>query len=347
MTPIRLLSVTTVAAGASLLGDAAFAWGNEGHEIVATIALHYMTAPTASAVKALLAKDTSTLTGHTIAAEATWADAYRSSSTAAYNETHNWHFADIEVPGGTLQAACFDFPPLPAGTAASAGPANDCHVDKIKEDVAELGPSSQAAVAEQVLALKYILHFVGDQHQPLHSADENDAGGNSKKVSATGLGSGNLHAFWDTQFVASYGSSYASVATKLEAAITKANFAAWYSGTPEAWAEDANSFAVSTAYGMLPKVNKSGVYVLPASYVTAAEDVVGSTTRTARCPTSRRARWRSHRPTSRFLTRRSSPTTCATTPSSTPAVPIGKEPPKVCEVPGSTFPLPLRGRGTG
>jgi hypothetical protein len=264
-----------VAIAAPALTGSAFAWGNEGHEIVATIAQHYLTAKTAAAVSALLAHDASKLTAHTIAAEATWADAWRASSTAAYNETHNWHFADIEVPGGTLKAACFDFPALPAGTAASAGPPNDCHVDKIGEDRAELGPASTATVAEQVLALKFLLHFVGDEHQPLHSADAMDAGGNNKKVSSSKLGSGNLHAFWDTQFVASYGTSYATVATKLEAAITKADFTAWYAGAPADWANDANTFAVSTAYGMLPKPDSSGVYVLPATYVTAAEEVVG------------------------------------------------------------------------
>ena len=253
-----------VAIALSALTGSALGWGNEGHEIVATIAQHYLTAPTAAAVAALLAQDTST-----------WADAYRASSTAAYNATHNWHFADIEIPGGSLQAACFGFPQLPAGTAASAGPADDCHVDKIGEDIAELGPASAAPAAEQVVALKYILHFVGDEHQPLHSADEMDAGGNSKNVSASTLGSGTLHGFWDTQFVASYGTSYATVATKLEAAITKADFATWYAGTPADWANEANAFAVSTAYGMLPKPNSKAVYVLPPAYVTAAENVVG------------------------------------------------------------------------
>lgn len=129
------------------------AWGNEGHQVVATIAQHYLTTKTLAAVNALIAQDTSTMTAHNIAAEATWADAYRASSPAARAATHNGHFADIEVPGGTLQAACFGFPPLPTGTPASAGPANDCHVDKIAESAAELGPGSNAAAAEQVLAL--------------------------------------------------------------------------------------------------------------------------------------------------------------------------------------------------
>ena len=275
----RLQRYVLQACGTALFAVAAapaFGWGNEGHEVVATIAEHYLTKTTAAAVDALLAQDTSNkLTAHSIAAEATWADAYRASSTAAYNATHNWHFADIEVPGGTLAMACFNYPPLPAGTPASGGPSQDCHVDKIKEDVSELGPASTVAVSEQILALKYVLHFVGDEHQPLHSADESDAGGSSKNVSAAKLGSGTLHGFWDTQFVASFGTVYTSVASKLEAAISKDDFTTWYAGTPADWANETNTFAVSTAYGMLPKPNSKNVYVLPASYVTAAEDVVG------------------------------------------------------------------------
>jgi hypothetical protein len=43
------------------------------------------------------------------------------------------------------------------------------------------------------VALKFLLHFVGDLHQPLHSADDNDRGGNGKKVSANTFKAGNLH----------------------------------------------------------------------------------------------------------------------------------------------------------
>lgn len=253
----------------------AFAWGNEGHQVVATIAQRYLTARTTAAVNALLAKDSSTLTAHTIAAEATWADAYRASSTAAYQATHQWHYADIELQGGSLQAACFGFPALPAGTVASQGPARDCHVDKVVEMAAELAARSTASTAEKVLALKFLLHLVGDLHQPLHTADAKDAGGNAKQVSAAKLGKGSLHQFWDTQFVGSYGTNYATVAGRLQASIGKVQFTSWYGGDPKAWADEAHRVAVTTAYGPLPAPDASGVYVLDARYVDAAEAAVG------------------------------------------------------------------------
>ncbi|WLA46706.1 MULTISPECIES: S1/P1 nuclease [Bradyrhizobium] len=73
-------------------------------------------------------------------------------------------------------------------------------VDKSQQFAAELA-NPATDVEEQVAALKFLLHFVGDVHQPLHSSDDHDRGGNAKRVSATGLSAGNLHHFWDTEFV--------------------------------------------------------------------------------------------------------------------------------------------------
>lgn len=70
---------------------------------------------------------------------------------------------------------------------ASDGPAADCVVDKIQEFAAKLGnPGTDPE--EQVVALTFLLHFVGD---PLHSSDDNDRGGDDKKVSANGFKAGN------------------------------------------------------------------------------------------------------------------------------------------------------------
>lgn len=264
-----------VTGGVALLGlvaaGPALAWGNEGHEVVALIAQGYLTPKTLAAVNALLAQDDSPLTAHTLPAAATWADAFRASSSAAYTATHQWHFADIALHGGTLSIACFGFPALPAGAPASAGPARDCHVDKINEATAELKAGSSASTAEKILALKYLLHFVGDLHQPLHSSNDHDSGGNAKNVSAATLGTGNLHSFWDTHFVALSGTQADALASQLKGALGLAAFNGWYRGTPNAWAEETYALAVSTVYGSLPAPNAAGVYELPASYVQAAQ----------------------------------------------------------------------------
>jgi hypothetical protein len=66
---------------------AAFAWGDDGHKVVALIAEHYLTPTAKRQVDALLAADTDNLTAHDIASEATWADKYRN----AHRETSSWH----------------------------------------------------------------------------------------------------------------------------------------------------------------------------------------------------------------------------------------------------------------
>lgn len=265
----RITALLVAAFPMIVSAPSAHAWGDEGHEVVALIASHYMTPAVLQKVNALLATDTSGLTATDLASEATWADYYRDSdrntTKVHYNETHNWHFADIEVPGGTLAAACYNFPAL-NGQPASNSAANDCSVDKITEFAAEL-KSPSTSPAERLMALQFLLHFVGDLHQPLHSADENDLGGNSKSVTATGIAAGSLHHYWDTPFVEQISTNATTAANTLIAGITATQAQQWASGTPSAWATEANAIAASTAYGALPKPSSSGVYKLSATYV--------------------------------------------------------------------------------
>jgi hypothetical protein len=246
-----------------------FAWGDEGHEVVATIANHYLTSQTRDAVNAILATDTSGLTATDIASEATWADRYRTSH--AY--TANWHYVDTEISTGDIDAACFGHPPLPANTVASQGPAQACVVDKINQFVTEL-QAPDTSDAERLLALQFVLHFVGDEHQPLHSSDDNDEGGNEKKVSATGIKSSNLHSYWDTAFVQQLGTSAADVANTLIQQITSSDIASWQTQTPRDWSLEAFDVAKRDSYGLLPAPNSKGTYVLSSDYVnTATNDV--------------------------------------------------------------------------
>jgi S1/P1 Nuclease len=131
-------------------------------------------------VTTLLAADTDSLTRHDIASEATWADKYRDSdrdtTRIRYQATWRWHFVDIELSQPDLVAPCFGHPPLPPGVSASKGPPQACVVDKINQFAAELGDPATGA-SEHLLALKFLLHFVGDLHQPLHAAADHDAGG--------------------------------------------------------------------------------------------------------------------------------------------------------------------------
>ena len=206
------------------LTEPARAWGDEGHEVIGLIADHYLEPAVRAKVIAILAGDTSHLTSSTqIDQEATWADKFRDSDRNTtkihYNQTHNWHFVDLELDGPNLQAACFRRPSPPKLSDASLGSADACVVDKIDEFTVELA-SSTTAEQERRFALEFLLHFIGDVHQPLHAGDDHDRGGNLKFVTAPGIAPNNLHHDWDTEFVARLGGNAAAVAQQLIAAIT-------------------------------------------------------------------------------------------------------------------------------
>ncbi len=89
------------------------------------------------------------------------------------------------------------------------------------------------------MALKFLLHFMADLHQPLHSTDDNDRRGNSKKVSADTIRAGTLHHYWDTEFVALLETNAKAIASDLIAHITRDQVHEWQVGTPAEWANEA------------------------------------------------------------------------------------------------------------
>ncbi len=256
------------------LPQKAAAWGDEGHEVVALVAQSFLDPDVRKKVNALLAADTDNLTAHDIASAATWADRFRDANIGGSRaRTRQWHFTDIEITAPDLNKACFNHPAIPAGAVASEGPANDCVVDKINQFADELA-DPKTDQEEQVIALKFLLHFVGDLHQPLHSSDDNDRGGNDKKVSANTLKAGNLHHYWDTEFVGLLETDAKSIASDLIGHITPNQVKDWQKGTPADWATEAFYVAKADAYGALPEPSSRGSYRLSDDYVTAATDDV-------------------------------------------------------------------------
>jgi nuclease S1 len=263
-------------AAITFLGFAAWsnpvrAWGDNGHVVIALIAQSRLDPVARKNVDALLAADTDTLTEPNIAAAAIWADKYRDSDRhGARQNTRMWHFVDLELTAPDLDQACFGHPVLPPGKPASTGPAQDCVVDKIDQFAAELA-NPATATAERILALKFLLHFVGDVHQPLHAADDHDRGGNDKRVSASGVRAATLHHFWDSEFVWQIGPNPQQIATQLAAHISAGASSAWSKGRPSDWAMETFRIAKDDAYGRLPPPNTHGKTRLTAAYFAMAD----------------------------------------------------------------------------
>lgn len=256
----------------------ALAWGDEGHRIVARIAEPLLTPAARATVDALLAADTDTLTPPDFASRATWADKWRDSdrngSKQRYTATEQWHFVDMELDAPDLRTACFGFPTLPAGTPASAGPAQDCVVDKVEEFERELADRGRPQ-AERILALKFLEHFVGDLHQPLHASDHHDRGGNDVMVLFDRRRvASRLHAFWDTSVVQLLGRDEQALASDLSNAYAGER-AAWSAGTPATWAQESFQAARGVAYAFPPETESdehgTPAHRLSANYEAKAE----------------------------------------------------------------------------
>jgi S1/P1 Nuclease len=258
------LAATTLA-----IASPAAAWGDLGHEVTALLAYRHLTPAARAKVDALLASDTDTLTAPDFASRATWADKYRN----GHRETAAWHFVDIEIDHPDLASACFGFPALAPGQAASQGPAQDCVVDKIEEFEAELANPATAS-AERVLALKFLIHFVGDLHQPLHASDHDDRGGNCIGLEPSPDGyARNLHAYWDTGAVEALGASARDIAARLDGRITLAMAREWSRGGARDWAMESFRLAQSDAYKLpaRPICGQHGSIALSADYQAMAQ----------------------------------------------------------------------------
>ncbi len=262
---------------ASAISSSAMAWDDGGHQIVALIADHYMLPPVREKVRAMLAADGDTLTGHDIASAATWADKYRDgdqdTTKIHYNQTYRWHMADISAGRPNVPKACFGQPRLAAGTLASQGPAEACVIDKINQFAAELGDPRLTA-AERVIALKYLLNLVGDVHQPLNVVDESDSHGRGLMVAAKFITPGDLYGYWNNAFVTRLGMDPAEVAQQIIKDITPAEQRQWSTSTPQLWALDAHQIGVDRAFGMEYTLDAQGNRTLTDAYVDTAVKTV-------------------------------------------------------------------------
>ena len=242
-----------------LTGSQAHAWGDLGHEVTALIAYRHLVPTARAALDDLLASDTDTLTAGDFASRTTWADKYRN----AHRETAAWHFVDIEIDQPDLKDACFGFPALSPKQWASEGPAQDCVVNKIDEFSAEL-KSPSTPPAERLLALKFLIHFVGDLHQPLHAADHRDRGGNCVALSPPQGAQNNLHAYWDVTVVNALGQSAAQIADQLDAHLSAGDIKDWTAGSPQSWAMDTFEIGRRNAYALpsMPTCQSGGSVAL-------------------------------------------------------------------------------------
>lgn len=157
----------------------ALAWGPRGHSLVASLANDALTPAARSEIARLLADDP----GQDLAGIASWADELRERDPTLGRRSARWHYVNL------AENDChYD--------ATRDCPGGDCVVEAIRVQTAILADHDQSLEARRQ-ALKFVVHFIGDVHQPLHAGYAHDKGGNTFQVNLDGKGS-NLHRLWDS-----------------------------------------------------------------------------------------------------------------------------------------------------
>jgi hypothetical protein len=261
------------AAVVSLLAafSTAWAWGQEGHATIAFIAQNFVSAATQTWAQGILDDTSSTY----MASIASWADDFRSTTAGAFSAP--FHFIDAQ-----------DNPP----TSCNVNFARDCGASCVVSALANYTQRIQDgrfSATNINQALMFLVHFVGDIHQPLH--DENlELGGNDISVTFNGTKT-NLHAIWDTNMIEKLAGTQTlphaqtlanTLTTAIKTGIYSSLKAGWVAGlttasinstanvetTTTAWAAGATAFVCSTVMpngvAAVENVDLSGAYYTKA-----------------------------------------------------------------------------------
>lgn len=238
----------------------ALGWGAAGHRIVGLVADELLDAGTRARLRDLAGDESLADIGQ-------WLDRERPRLRDELPGSERWHYDNRPVcrPAATVARYCAD------GDCASAA------LDRYRARLADRDLPRE----ERLLALRIVVHLLGDVHQPLHAADNGDRGGNQVAVQFGQRGRPRpLHAAWDNDFVkrAVRGDSEAGFAHRLvlrhrdDRNIIKA-------GDVASWMQESYEIAVTDSYGRLPAfgcgVRPEGVVQLPVAYSDRAAGIVG------------------------------------------------------------------------
>jgi hypothetical protein len=243
---------------ATFLAPSAWAWGCKGHQVIALIAENYLNPHAREIAMQILAAspispDLRRYCGDSgldpFADSSTWADDERGVDRGRAG----WHFIDIPlaVSNGDISKYC--------------PPTSGCVTSAIASQLAVLR-NPEASAKDRADALRYVIHFIGDLHQPLHVTTNNDLGGNCMPVALDGQDpeetnteSGayrpNLHAVWDTGLIEQFsrGETPQQLAAELETKF-KSEIPGWKSASADvdAWVWQSHQIAQRIVYGRLP-----------------------------------------------------------------------------------------------
>jgi hypothetical protein len=223
---IALLSTASVLTSTSTRLPTALVWYDSGHRLVARIAVLRLTPHTAEAIKDILG-------GQSLPDASTWADEIKMQRP----DTKPLHYVNIP-----LNAT--DYVP------SQYCPDGRCLIAAIEDDRRILGDST-AKTAQRAEALRFLVHFMGDLHQPLHVSNNRDEGGNNRMVTFFGA-TRKLHEVWDGELMEATTLSEDQYFERLRRKMDSLDLAALERGTVVDWAMEGHKIAAQHAY-LLPR----------------------------------------------------------------------------------------------
>jgi hypothetical protein len=214
----------------ALSANSVLAWGDTAHRIICEIAFKELNSQARDEVKRLIRLDP---VYFTFSGSCIWPDHPRKRSRE--------HF--VNLPRSATQ---LENDPCPL--------ANKCVVTAIEGDL-KIVADAGATDASKLDALKFLGHWVGDVHQPMHVSFKDDRGGN--RIKEAGPCSRNLHAVWDGCIVLTkLGRDIRGIATDLRGAVTPGDRTQWIGTGPKTWANE--SFKITTSEAVSYCVKKDG-----------------------------------------------------------------------------------------
>lgn len=203
----RLLTFVALAALAQ--PTSALAWGKTGHRAVGAVADTHLSGIARAQIQQLIGVET-------LDEASTWPDEMRANPDPFWQKNANpWHY--VTVGGFTYDRA------PPEGDALEA-----------LKFFGKLIRDPRSSTDQRQLALRFIVHLVGDLHQPLHVGRPGDRGGNEVKVKWFGRDT-NLHAVWDSALVDEMDLSFTELAARLRRHTRSADVIAWWNPKPRDW----------------------------------------------------------------------------------------------------------------
>lgn len=219
-----------------LIPAPAMAWWEYGHETVGQIAYKQVTPKTRTAIRRLLAKgallETPTCPVNTIEKASYWADCIKELGPR-FSHAYSWHYQNVDIcKPFDLKAACKD---------------GHCVSAQIERN-AKLLKDRKVPERERLMALAFLIHFMGDLHQPLHAGDKGDLGGNRAKASYGAFSTErmNLHSIWDG-YLAERAISTPPSLIRIYSAAERADMGA---GSVEDWSRESWAVARDSVYGV-------------------------------------------------------------------------------------------------